>query len=292
MDPRHKLLVDKAFLVVVLVVSVVLALWGLPEVSSRESYVRLLDDEINSVQAKLADNSRLTESEKERMKCWLSEIRKAKFEIQGLIISGTAFDNRILPSQIQAIEAARNRLVFQVPDSNVNASDDDNDASYPNSQQEIPELNENSSATAENSSSVLSSCMGVNDISATCRNWWQKPHCVFIRFSSNMLVAITMICSALVGVMFAGIRKGEINAIVLIATGIATGFFSFFLIKGGYQIFFTETDQSSVFLNSYSGALFAALAGFFSDKFVVTLSRAWDALSRIKETKPDSGEGV
>lgn len=101
-------------------------------------------------------------------------------------------------------------------------------------------------------------------------------------FSSDTLLGLLLVSCGIIGAIMSSFRDGMSNFVKTLVLGSAVGFVSMLAVKGGTTIFIMEKSGNSVPFNAYSTALLGIMAGLFSEKFYLALSKLTDkALDRI-----------
>jgi len=100
--------------------------------------------------------------------------------------------------------------------------------------------------------------------------------------SSTFLIATLAVLSGIIGSLVTVFRldKYSIDFLKRIVLGIATGYISFLLIKGGRSLFLLEGTDVLPILNPYSAALFSLIGGMFTEKVFALLGDLFDGLIR------------
>lgn len=110
-----------------------------------------------------------------------------------------------------------------------------------------------------------------------------------IFFSSDLLLAISMIFCGGVGATISSLRKNkpavlkqeELGRVLPSITadqflGITAGFVAFFVVKGGESLMLTPASETTNLINPYGCALAAILAGLFTDRAYQVISVLFD----------------
>ena len=104
-----------------------------------------------------------------------------------------------------------------------------------------------------------------------------------------LMVLLMAFCGA-IGTAVAAIRSGQgLNAGVM-ALGMATGFITFLVVSGGKEVFLIQPVGSETTFNPYSSALFALLAGLFTERAYKLLSSIIEQFSNRLEHAFEMGQ--
>jgi hypothetical protein len=102
--------------------------------------------------------------------------------------------------------------------------------------------------------------------------------------SDMLLMMLLSVCGA-VGAVVGLARKNASLTLSQVGMGLAAGFITFLAISGGKEVFLFEPAEGGVGFNPYSSALFALLAGLFTERTYSLLSFVVDSVSdRIKQS--------
>lgn len=113
---------------------------------------------------------------------------------------------------------------------------------------------------------------------------------LFVYFlKSDHLLALSIVCSSLLGAIVFAFRSGERLHLRAIASGMATGVVVYIGLNGGQHLFLSGVNPGELTHNPFSAALAGLLAGLFSEKFYLLLADLVDDLS--ERLKKNSKEG-
>ncbi|MCW7483316.1 hypothetical protein, partial [Leptospira kanakyensis] len=96
--------------------------------------------------------------------------------------------------------------------------------------------------------------------------------------SSTYLVALAALLSGIIGSLITSFRftKYSIDYLKRLVLGLATGYISFLLIRGGKSAFLLEGSESLPLMNPSSTALFSLIGGMFTEKLFNLLGKLFD----------------
>ena len=104
-----------------------------------------------------------------------------------------------------------------------------------------------------------------------------------------LMVLLMALCGS-IGTAVTTIRSGQgLNAGVM-ALGMATGFITFLVVSGGKDVFLVQPGVTETTFNPYSSALFALLAGLFTERAYKLLSSIVNQFSNRLEHAFEMGE--
>lgn len=108
-------------------------------------------------------------------------------------------------------------------------------------------------------------------------------------YSSDQLLAIVVLGCGAVGAMISSLRSHNSLSLSAFILGLASGFVTYLIIKGGRHFFLMQTQGELVVFNPYGSAFAGLLAGLFTEKAHQLLSFLVDDLaSRIKAASVNS----
>lgn len=96
--------------------------------------------------------------------------------------------------------------------------------------------------------------------------------------STEMLLAITVMCCTATGAMIAGFRGGSHVTSRSILIGVASGFVVYLGVKGGRFLFLLETGQNTILINPFGTAFVGVLVGLFSDMAYGAIKDVFESL--------------
>lgn len=113
------------------------------------------------------------------------------------------------------------------------------------------------------------------------RNYNSETEYYFDRYSlkslsSDMLLGILLVSCGILGSIMSTMRDGKGNASKAIVLGASVGFVVLLGVKGGTTVFILSTTGTSVPFNPYSTAFAGVVAGMFSEKLYLALSKLTD----------------
>ncbi|WP_271103996.1 hypothetical protein [Pseudomonas tohonis] len=98
-----------------------------------------------------------------------------------------------------------------------------------------------------------------------------------LKLSSDVLLAIVVICCGALGALIGSLRSGVILTLQAFCIGLAAGLIVFLAIKGGRSLFLHSSGEMVMF-NPYASAFAGLLAGLFTEKAYALISDLVDAL--------------
>lgn len=87
-----------------------------------------------------------------------------------------------------------------------------------------------------------------------------------LTLSSDQLLAIVVLACGAIGAMISSLRAHQSLSLYAFVIGLASGFVSFLVIKGGKHVFLLQTQGEVVAFNPYGSAFAGLLAGLFTEK--------------------------
>jgi hypothetical protein len=98
--------------------------------------------------------------------------------------------------------------------------------------------------------------------------------------SSEMLLALTVCLSGLIGALVAGLRKFEVTLPKDMTLGIAAGFIVYLGIKGGKSVFLLQAQDMGFSMNPYGCAFAGILVGLFTERAYLLLTAILDKFQK------------
>ncbi|MBI5758036.1 MAG: hypothetical protein HZA46_05915 [Planctomycetales bacterium] len=95
--------------------------------------------------------------------------------------------------------------------------------------------------------------------------WWFWPPNWLQRMNSDFLLSLAVVLSGTVGAAIAAMRSRNRLGVRDLALGIAAGFITFLVVRGGKSVFLVDGGDSTLLLNPYNSAFFGLLTGLFTD---------------------------
>lgn len=101
--------------------------------------------------------------------------------------------------------------------------------------------------------------------------------------SSDTLLALAVMLSGAIGAMIASLRSGSALSLRAFVLGIASGFVTFLVLKGGKNVLLFQTPDQILMFNPYGAAFAGLLAGLFTERAHQVLALVVDDfVERIK----------
>jgi hypothetical protein len=89
--------------------------------------------------------------------------------------------------------------------------------------------------------------------------------------STDVLVVVGAIASAMFGALIAGFRRDDLHYLHHVLLGVGAGFLIYLFVRGGRGVFFVEYEAGAIDFNAYSILLLALLSGLFADLVFTTI---------------------
>ena len=282
-----------------LIIMILLCIMSIYVVSSRIELVALVDEQLSSTNAKIADQMQagqdqftpspagLTEEESEVLIFDMQVNIKKKYNIERIKrgIMSIVADGDKLNLNLDCLRSASLHI--------------DNFASSQSLRKILPltcrEI-ENSIYISMNNSISEIATYSVDtpiDFRSFVLDWLSAAHQFFHSMSNLLLLAIGTISAAGIGAVSAELRRRETADLSKLAVGLASGFIAFLAIKGGRFLLVAPGQYGNIELNPYGMLLVGVLVGLFSDRaYAFTSSLIDDLADRLATTKKSESDGI
>jgi hypothetical protein len=104
----------------------------------------------------------------------------------------------------------------------------------------------------------------------------QKLRNAVTDLSSDTLLALAVMLSGAIGAMIASLRSGTALSLRAFVLGVASGFVTFLVLKGGKNVLLFQTPDQVLMFNPYGAAFAGLLAGLFTERAHQVLSLVVD----------------
>ena len=130
---------------------------------------------------------------------------------------------------------------------------------------------------------------GGSDFSSHLRLLLDLVTLPLLLYSSDQLLAIVVLGCGSIGAMISSLRANESLSLRAFILGLASGFVTYLIIKGGNHIFLLRAQGEIVAYNPYGSAFAGLLAGLFTEKAHQLLSFLVDDLTiRVRAASANS----